>query len=142
MATVTELQDQIFAREGFRVSFERVGAPLDVPPYEYAVMAPTTWRISDWKNERLAAYVGMLRGVTILRGDGAPAKRDVRLGYLRDTYYAAAYGSTSPAESTPLGSPVVDLDAERAKRAGRRPPGRDDTDAAKRPARPKPRPKR
>ena len=103
---------------------------------------PTTWRISDWKTERLAAYVGMLRGVTIFRGDGAPAKRDVRLGYLRDTYYAAEYGSTSPAEATPLGSAVVDLDAERAKRAGRRTTGREEGEGAKPPARPKPRPKR
>ena len=48
--TVTQLQDQIAALEGFRVSFERYGA-ADVPivAYPFGVMAPSKWRISDWK---------------------------------------------------------------------------------------------
>src|SRR5216683_8054321 len=75
--TVTQLQEQIFAREGFRVSFERLGksdAPL--PPYDYPVMAPTGWKVSDWQRVRLAPYVLLFRGVTVFRGDDKPIARD------------------------------------------------------------------
>ncbi len=94
--SITQLQDAIFAREGFRVSFERFGASEVEPrPYDYAVMAPNGWKVSDWKRLRLAPYVTIFRGVTVYRGDGAPIARDVKLGHLRDTYYAAEYGSLS-----------------------------------------------
>ena len=95
--TVTQLQEQIFAREGFRVSFERLGksdAPL--PPYDYPVMAPTGWKVSDWQRVRLAPYVLLFRGVTVFRGDDTPIPRDVKLGHLRDSYYEATYGTLEP----------------------------------------------
>lgn len=95
--TVTQLQEQIFAREGFRVSFERLGesdAPL--PPYDYPVMAPTGWKVSDWQRVRLAPYVLLFRGVTVYRGDDTPIPRDLKLGNLRDSYYEAMYGTLEP----------------------------------------------
>ena len=92
--SITELQEQIFQREGFRVSFERLGAgDAELPPYEYPVMAPQGWTVSDWKRVRLGAYVLIFRGVTVFRGDDEPLARDMKLGHLRDTYYKARYGS-------------------------------------------------
>ena len=39
--SITELQRQIFDREGFRVSFARLGASREeLVPYDYPVMAP------------------------------------------------------------------------------------------------------
>ena len=97
MATIGGLQEQIFQREGFRVSFERFDASRsNFPDYEYPVMAPNTWRVSDWKTVRLAAYVPFFKNVTVYRGDDEPLKSNVRLGHLRDTYYAAAYGDLEP----------------------------------------------
>jgi hypothetical protein len=94
--TITELQEQIFQREGFRVSFERLGAAKDdLPPYGFAVMAPQGWKVSDWQRVRLAAYVLLFRGVKVYRGDGEPIARDVKLGHLRDTYFEAEYGTLS-----------------------------------------------
>ncbi len=103
--TITELQEQIFLREGFRVSFERLGAAKDdLPPYAYPVMAPQGWKVSDWQRIRLAPYVLLFRGVRVYRGDGEPIARDVKLGHLRDTYFEAEYGTLSadvPSPSVP-----------------------------------------
>lgn len=94
--SITELQEQIFQREGFRVSFERLGAAqAELPPYAFEVMAPQGWTVSDWKRIRLGAYVLIFRGVTVYRGDDEPIARDMKLGHLRDTYYKARYGSLS-----------------------------------------------
>ncbi len=94
--TITALQEQIFQREGFRVSFERLGAAKDeLPPYEFAVMAPQGWNVTDWKRVRLGAYVLLFKSVTVFRGDDEPIARDMKLGHLRDTYYKAAYGTIS-----------------------------------------------
>jgi hypothetical protein len=71
--SITEVQEQIFQREGFRVSFERFGAAdAPLPPYDYPVMAPTGWKVSDWQRVRLAPYVLLFRGVTVFRGDDSP----------------------------------------------------------------------
>lgn len=95
--TITELQEQIFAREGFRVSFERLGASDDpLQSYDYPVMAPQGWKVSDWQRIRLAAYVTAFRGVTVYRGDQKPIGRDLTLGHLRDGYYQAEYGTLAP----------------------------------------------
>lgn len=95
MATVAALEEQIFQREGFRVSFERLeSGRATVPDYDYRVMAPNTWRVSDWKTVRLAAYVTFFKSVTVYRGDGSALRSDIRLGHLRDGYYAAIYGGT------------------------------------------------
>jgi hypothetical protein len=92
--TITELQEQIFALEGFRVSFERLGASDDpLQPYVYPVMAPNGWKVSDWQRIRLAEYVLAFRGVTVYRGDQKPIDRDLTLGHLRDSYYQAEYGT-------------------------------------------------
>jgi hypothetical protein len=118
--TITELQQQIFDREGFRVSFERLGAGQEeLPPYDYAVMAPSGWKVSDWQRIRLARYVLVFRGVTVYRGDETPIARDVKLGNLRDSYYEAQYGTLS-AEPPP--DNVVNIDT--AKSAPRNRPSR------------------
>jgi hypothetical protein len=115
--SITELQEQIFQREGFRVSFERFGAAdAELPPYEYAVMAPQGWKVSDWQRVRLAPYVLLFRGLTVYRGDDTPLPRDVKLGHLRDSYYQAAYGTLSPDAPEDAPDNVVQLDAKRGKR--------------------------
>ncbi|MBV8601620.1 MAG: hypothetical protein JO359_08680 [Candidatus Eremiobacteraeota bacterium] len=97
MPSITEVQEQIFRLEGFRVSFERFGAAKStIPAYDYPVMAPNTWKISDWRAVRLARYIPFFKGVTVFRGDGEPQKGDVKLGHLRDGYYKAEYGTTEP----------------------------------------------
>jgi hypothetical protein len=112
--TVSELQQQIFDREGFRVSFERFDrADVPLPAYDYPVMCPNGWRVSDWRRLRLVRYLTAFKNVTVFRGDGSPLKRDVKLAHLRDTYYEAVYGTLSPE----LPENVVSLDAQRSRRA-------------------------
>ncbi|HET7813411.1 MAG TPA: hypothetical protein VFL13_03480 [Candidatus Baltobacteraceae bacterium] len=95
MATKKQVEDAIFAREGFRVELELLeGKKSALPAYEFSVMAPQRWKVSDWKNERLAAYRMLVKNATVLRGDGTHAK-DLQLGKLRDTYYEAEYGPIS-----------------------------------------------
>ncbi len=97
MATKTQIEKAISEREGFRVELELFeGKRTALPPYDYSVMAPQRWKVSDWKNERLAAYRLLVKGATVFRGDGTPIPRDMQLGNLRDTYYEAAYGSVRP----------------------------------------------
>jgi hypothetical protein len=121
MATIAAVEKQIAEREGFRVQL----APLtpkvkSLPDYDYTVMAPQRWKISDWKNERLARYVELLRSVTVFRGDGEPVPRDLQLGNLRDTYYEAAYGKP-PVEPRENVVNFRSRDAKAKKRPSRRP---------------------
>lgn len=93
MPSLKQLHDQIFAKEGFRVEFTPLSEKTKTfPAYEYEVMAPNKWKLSDWRMQRLERYIPLMRSLTVLRGDGKPAKTDMRLGNLRDTYYAAIYG--------------------------------------------------
>ena len=93
MATIKQVEDAIFAREGFRVRLEPFeGKRLSLPAYEWSVMAPQRWHISEWKNTRLEPYRLLLKNVVVFRGDETPVKRDMQLGNLRDTYYEARYG--------------------------------------------------
>jgi len=97
MPTIAQVEEQIYVCEGFRVRFTPLKASTKtLPSYDFVVMAPQRWRLSDWKNARLRAYVPLIRDITVLRGGGAPAKTDVQLGNLRDTYFAAKYGSLAP----------------------------------------------
>jgi len=94
MPSLKQLEEQIFEKEGFRVRF----TPLDektktYPAYDYEVMASNRWKLSDWRMERLEAYVPLMRSVEVFRGDGKLAKTDMRLANLRDTYFEAMYGS-------------------------------------------------
>lgn len=115
MATKAQVEKAILEREGFRVELEPFGGKRSaLPPYEYAVMAPQRWKVSDWKNARLDAYRLLMKGVTIYRGDGNPINRDMQLGNLRDTYYESVYGSLKPPGATAAGdepSKVVKLQA-------------------------------
>ncbi|HZT11381.1 MAG TPA: hypothetical protein VFA29_01125 [Candidatus Baltobacteraceae bacterium] len=95
MATKKQIEDAIFALEGFRVELELLeGKKAALPAYEWRVMAPQRWRISDWKNARLEPYRLLVKNAKVLRGDGSAVPRDLQLGNLRDTYYEAEYGST------------------------------------------------
>lgn len=123
MATKKQVEDAIFQREGFQVELEAFDAKkASLPPYDWSVMAPQRWRISDWKNARLEPYRLLVKGVKVFRGDGTPVARDMQLGNLRDTYYEAEYGPIhAPAEPAEDTEKVVDL-AKRKKahpRAGR-----------------------
>ena len=101
MATKKQVEEAIFQREGFQVELELFeGKKTVLPPYDWSVMAPQRWRISDWKNARLEGYRLLVRGITVFRGDSSPVTRDMQLGNLRDTYYEAKYGPIrEPAES-------------------------------------------
>ena len=93
MATKKQVEDAIFQREGFRVELEPFeGKKTTLPAYDWSVMAPQRWHVSDWKNARLESYRLMVKGITVYRGDGKPIARDMQLGNLRDTYYETAYG--------------------------------------------------
>ena len=73
MATKKQVEDAIFEREGFRVELELLdGKKSSLPPYDWSVMAPQRWKISDWKNARLEAYRLLVKSATIYRGDGTP----------------------------------------------------------------------
>jgi len=96
VATKTQVEKAIFEREGFRVEFELFEKRQSLAPYDFPEMAPQRWKVSDWKNARLDAYRLLAKGVTIYLGDGKPVPRDLQLGNLRDSYYAAAHGSLQP----------------------------------------------
>lgn len=98
MATKKQVEDAIFALEGFRVEFDLFDPKRSLPEYEGRVMAPQRWKISDWKNERLSAYRTLAKGVTVYRGDGSKVPRDMQLGNLRDSYYEAEFGPIAPAK--------------------------------------------
>jgi hypothetical protein len=98
MASKAQVEKAIFEREGFRVEFELFEKRGSLPPYEHSEMAPQRWKVSDWKNARLDAYRLLAKGATIYLGDGTPVSRDLQLGKLRDSYYAAAHGSVQPPE--------------------------------------------
>jgi hypothetical protein len=116
MATLKDLERQIFAREGFRV----ILTPLDpksksFPAYDYSAMAPQRWKLSDWKMKRLAAYQSVLRRADALQPDGDTVKRDLQLGNLRDAYFIHDYGPIKEPEAT-ADRNVVSLSQTRAKR--------------------------
>lgn len=122
MANKKQVEDAIFEREGFKVDLELLeGKKSSLPAYEWNVMAPQRWKVSDWKNTRLEPYRLLVKSATIYRGDGTPIPRDMQLGNLRDTYYEAEYGPIkAPAEEE--GEKVVDLNKRRKtsrKHAGR-----------------------
>jgi hypothetical protein len=97
VATEAQIEKAIFEREGFRVELQPFdGKRPSLPPYDYPVMAPQRWKVSDWKNARLEAYRLLVKGATIYRGGSEPITRDMQLGNLRDTYYEDAYGSLEP----------------------------------------------
>ena len=119
MATKKQVEEAIFQREGFRVDLELFeGKKTVLPPYEWSVMAPQRWHVSDWKNARLEAYRLLVRGITVFRGDSGPINRDMQLGNLRDTYYEAEYGPIREPDKSAKekgGENVVELNGRRKK---------------------------
>jgi hypothetical protein len=123
MATKKQVEEAIFEREGFRAELEPFDAKKGaLPAYEWSVMAPQRWKLSEWKNARLEAYRLAIKGITVYRGDGSPVVRDMQLGNLRDSYYEAEYGpaQTSSASESEDEEPVkvVEL-AKRRKKSSR-----------------------
>ena len=114
MPSIKALEEQIFAKEGFRVRFTPIDPKLrSVPAYEFAYMGSNKWKLSDWKRERLAPYFASFRGVEVLRGDGTLVKSDMRLGNLRDSYFEAHHGEVAP--PAPEDSRVVNISSKRRK---------------------------
>jgi hypothetical protein len=117
MPTIAAVEKQIHDREGFRVKL----IPLDpkvksLPAYEFTAMAPQRWRISEWKNERLAAYRTLVRSAVVYRGDGEELRSDIQLGRLRDTYFEAQYPSAKEQPTAVRGPNVIDIKAPKRKR--------------------------
>ena len=109
MPTIGQLEEQMYVLEGFRVRLTPFDAKRkSFPSYDFRVMAPQRWRISEWKTIRLAGYVALLRDATPLRGDGTPVRRDLQLGHLRDSYYETEYGDLA-ASPPSQESNVVDI---------------------------------
>jgi hypothetical protein len=97
MPSIAQVEEQILVIEGFRVKLvPLVPKTKSYPSYDFTVMAPQRWRVSDWKNSRLTAYLALVKSATVLRGDGSAVKGDLQLGKIRDSYYEATYGSTEP----------------------------------------------
>jgi hypothetical protein len=120
--TVAQVEEQIVACEGFRVRLTPLGPKVKtLPSYDFLVMAPQRWKVSDWKSVRLAAYVTLLRDATVLRPDGLPLRRDLQLGNLRDTYYEEKYGSLAPLPGPLTGDAPVALADEVSRRRPARP---------------------
>lgn len=128
MATKKQVEDAIFEREGFKVELDLFeGKKSTLPPYEWSVMAPQHWKVSDWKNARLEPYRLLVRNAKVYRGDGSLIPRDMQLGNLRDTYYEAQYGAIKAAPAAESGEEesekVVDLSKRRktpARKGARR----------------------
>lgn len=117
MATKAQVERAILEREGFRVELQLFeGKRQALPPYDYAVMAPQRWKVSDWKNARLEAYRLMVKGAVIYRGDGTPIDRDLQLGNLRDSYYESTYGPLKPPDDAKEDPNKVTRLSERRKR--------------------------
>jgi len=96
MPTIAQVEEQILVVEGFRVQLTPLAPKTKIlPSYDFTVMAPQRWRVSDWKTARLAGYVALLRQAVVQRGDGSAVKGDLQLGHIRDSYYAKQYGTTA-----------------------------------------------
>ncbi len=93
MASKKQVEDAIFQKEGFHVRlFLLDERTKKLPPYEWEFMASNKWKISDWKNERLRAYVTLVKSVDVYKGDDTIVKTDMKLGNLRDSYFDAHDG--------------------------------------------------
>lgn len=99
MATKKQVEEAIRQLEGFRAELELFDPKRSLPEYDWRVMAPQRWKISEWKNARLAPYRTLAKGVTVYRGDDSVVPRDMQLGNLRDSYYEAVYGPIKVSEA-------------------------------------------
>lgn len=88
MASIKQVEDAIFNREGFRVKLtplnEKTGS---LPAYDYEYMCSNKWKLTEWRMSRLARYIPYLRSADILRPDGSRTVSDLRIGNLRDAYF-------------------------------------------------------
>ncbi len=89
MASIKQVEDAIFEKEGFRVKLTTLDGKKSValPLYDYEYMASNKWKLTDWRMVRMARYIPFLKAVDIFRGDGTKTTTDMRLGNLRDTYF-------------------------------------------------------
>jgi hypothetical protein len=90
MPSIKQVEQQIFAKEGFRVTLTALDPKTkSLPAYDYEYMASNRWTLNDWQASRMARYVPYARSVEVFRGTGERAKTTTRLSALRDTYFAA-----------------------------------------------------
>lgn len=91
MATIKQVEEAIFAREGFRVTIEPLNAKskVNLPAYDPPYMAYNKWKLTDWKQHRLAPYIPFLKSVTVLKPDGKKTTSDMQIGNLRNAYFQA-----------------------------------------------------
>ena len=90
MATIKQVEEAIFNREGFRVKLTPLNAKSgSLPPYDYEYMAFNKWKLTDWRMSRMARYIPYLRSLEVFRGDGSRTVSDMRLDNLRDSYFKA-----------------------------------------------------
>jgi hypothetical protein len=89
LASIKQVEDQIFEKEGFRVKLTPLVAKksLALPPYDYEYMASNKWKLTDWRMNRMKRYIPFLKSVDVFRGNGTKTVSDMRLGHLRDTYF-------------------------------------------------------
>lgn len=88
MATIKQVEDAIFNREGFRVKLTPLTAKAGpLPAYDYEYMASNKWKLTDWRMSRMARYIPYLRSLEVFRGDGTRTVSDMRLDNLRDSYF-------------------------------------------------------
>lgn len=89
MASIKQVEDQIFAKEGFRVKLTPLveRKSLTLPPYDYEYMASNKWKLTNWRMNRMQRYIPFIKSVDVFRGDGTKTVSDMRLGNLRDTYF-------------------------------------------------------
>ena len=92
MPTVSQVERQIFTREGFKIQFRdsRTGRDVPgnrggIPSYPYARMAKNRWSVTDWKQQRFnQCYPGF--DARVLRHDRHVAHGRTLLSTVRDTY--------------------------------------------------------
>ena len=88
MASLKQVEDAIFEKEGFRVKLTSLeGKKPVLPAYDYEYMASNKWKLTDWRMVRMARYIPYLKAVDVFRGDGSKTTSDMQLGNLRDTYF-------------------------------------------------------
>jgi hypothetical protein len=88
MATIRQLEESIFSKEGFRVTLEPLpGASKNLPPYEVEYPAYNRWKVHDWQAVRMQKYIPFLKSVSVLRPNGSRAPSTARIGNLRNAYF-------------------------------------------------------
>lgn len=85
--TASELEDQIFDKEGIRVVI-RAGKDTRFPPYNYERKASATMSKNNWYMSRLKPLIGEYEG-EIIDGSGDTPHGRTQMKKIRDSYKIA-----------------------------------------------------